>query len=192
MTIAWAARDLVLPPWQAEVAKAVLPQAEHMMMRGVGHVPMFDDPEYVAQILLQGSAPLPRRGAPGAGPRRCHCLAARRRPPPPTARIGLGLGRRGRARRRAIVAHTLLNIGIVLVLIIIEGVFVAAEIALVSLREGQVRAMAERSRRGAAVARADQRPEPLPRRGPDRRHVHGAAVQRVRRRHPVRPKRRIT
>jgi putative hemolysin len=48
---------------------------------------------------------------------------------------------------------TLLNIGIVLLLILIEGLFVAAEIALVSLREGQVRALAESSRRGAAVAR---------------------------------------
>ncbi len=48
---------------------------------------------------------------------------------------------------------TLLNIGIVLLLIIIEGVFVAAEIALVSLRESQVRALAEQGRRGAAVAR---------------------------------------
>jgi putative hemolysin len=46
-----------------------------------------------------------------------------------------------------------LNIAIVLALILIEGVFVAAEIALVSLREGQVRAMAERGRRGQAVAR---------------------------------------
>ena len=41
------------------------------------------------------------------------------------------------------MAHTLLNVGIVLVLIIIEGIFVAAEIALVSLRDGQVRALAE-------------------------------------------------
>jgi len=46
-----------------------------------------------------------------------------------------------------------LNIVIVLALILVEGVFVAAEIALVSLREGQVRALAERGRRGAAVAR---------------------------------------
>jgi putative hemolysin len=52
-----------------------------------------------------------------------------------------------------VAGQTLLNIGIVLVLIIIEGVFVAAEIALVSLREGQVRALAESGRRGAAVAR---------------------------------------
>ena len=49
--------------------------------------------------------------------------------------------------------QTLLNIGIVLLLIVIEGVFVAAEIALVSLRESQVRALAETGRRGAAVAR---------------------------------------
>jgi putative hemolysin len=52
-----------------------------------------------------------------------------------------------------VAGQTLLNIGIVLVLILIEGVFVAAEIALVSLREGQVRALAETGRRGAAVAR---------------------------------------
>ncbi len=49
--------------------------------------------------------------------------------------------------------QTLLYIGIVLLLIAVEGVFVAAEIALVSLREGQVRALAETGRRGAAVAK---------------------------------------
>jgi putative hemolysin len=48
---------------------------------------------------------------------------------------------------------TLLNVCIVLALILIEGLFVAAEIALVSLREGQTKALAEASRRGAAVAR---------------------------------------
>ena len=48
---------------------------------------------------------------------------------------------------------TLLNIAIVLALILIEALFVASEIALVSLREGQVRALAEEGRRGAAVAR---------------------------------------
>ena len=46
-----------------------------------------------------------------------------------------------------------LNIAIVVALILIEGVFVAAEISLVSLRESQVRALAESGRRGAAVAR---------------------------------------
>ena len=47
----------------------------------------------------------------------------------------------------------LLNIGIVLLLIIIEGLFVAAEISLVSLRESQVRTLAESGWRGAAVAK---------------------------------------
>jgi putative hemolysin len=48
---------------------------------------------------------------------------------------------------------TLLNIGIVLALILIEALFVAAEIALVSLREGQARSMADGGRRGQAVAK---------------------------------------
>ncbi|HEU5266084.1 MAG TPA: hemolysin family protein [Jatrophihabitans sp.] len=48
---------------------------------------------------------------------------------------------------------TLLYVGIVLLLILIEGLFVAAEIALVSLRESQVRALAETGRSGAAVAK---------------------------------------
>ena len=42
---------------------------------------------------------------------------------------------------------TLINIAIVLALIVLEGLFVASEISLISLREGQVRAMAARSRR---------------------------------------------
>ena len=58
VTIAWAARDLVLPPWQAQTAKQALPHAEHIMLRGVGHVPMTDDPRLIAQLLLHGSAPV--------------------------------------------------------------------------------------------------------------------------------------
>jgi pimeloyl-ACP methyl ester carboxylesterase len=57
VTIAWAARDLVLPPWQAKVAERMFPLADHILMRGVGHVPMTDDPHYVAMVLLRGSAP---------------------------------------------------------------------------------------------------------------------------------------
>jgi putative hemolysin len=44
-----------------------------------------------------------------------------------------------------------LNVAVVIVLIFIEGVFVAAELALVSLREGQVRMLAGQSRRGLRV-----------------------------------------
>ena len=57
VTIAWAGRDLVLPRAQAETAKLRLPQGEHIMLRGVGHVPMFDHPQLIAKVLLEGSAP---------------------------------------------------------------------------------------------------------------------------------------
>lgn len=49
-----------------------------------------------------------------------------------------------------------LSILVVTVLIMLEGLFVAAELALVSLREGQIRAMS--GRRGAAVARLAANP----------------------------------
>jgi putative hemolysin len=41
---------------------------------------------------------------------------------------------------------------VVLALIVVEAVFVASEMALVTLREGQLRSLAERGRRGAKVA----------------------------------------
>ncbi len=57
------------------------------------------------------------------------------------------------------MSATLINVGIVLLLILIEGVFVAAEIALVSLREGQVRTLADSGRRGGqAVAKLTNDP----------------------------------
>ncbi|MGH8961526.1 MAG: hemolysin family protein [Jatrophihabitantaceae bacterium] len=52
----------------------------------------------------------------------------------------------------------LFNIGIVVLLIVIEGLFVAAEISLISLREGQVRGLADSGRRGAVVARLTSDP----------------------------------
>ena len=53
---------------------------------------------------------------------------------------------------------TLANIGLVVVFVLIGSLFAAAEIALVSLRESQVRAMAHRGKRGAAVARLAEDP----------------------------------
>jgi putative hemolysin len=47
---------------------------------------------------------------------------------------------------------------IVLGLIVIEGVFVASEMALVTLREGQLRSLTEKSRRGEHVARLVEDP----------------------------------
>jgi putative hemolysin len=51
------------------------------------------------------------------------------------------------------VNGTLLNIALVAAFILLGGLFAAAEIALVSLRESQLRALSERGRRGAIVAR---------------------------------------
>jgi putative hemolysin len=47
---------------------------------------------------------------------------------------------------------------IVVALIVVEAVFVASEMALVTLREGQVRALAEKGRRGAKVAHLVENP----------------------------------
>src|SRR4051794_3704884 len=47
---------------------------------------------------------------------------------------------------------------VVLALIVIEGVFVASEMALVTLREGQVKALVEKGRRGQKVARLVENP----------------------------------
>src|SRR4051812_32140825 len=57
VTIAWCSRDLLMPRWQAETAKQRYPQADHRILRGVGHVPMFDHPRLIAKVLLDGSAP---------------------------------------------------------------------------------------------------------------------------------------
>src|SRR5258708_3366737 len=55
-----------------------------------------------------------------------------------------------------------LNVAVVIVLILIEGVFVAAELALVSLREGQVRVLAGQGRRGLRVQKLVANPNRCP------------------------------
>lgn len=55
VTIAWGRRDLVLLPTQARRAGRAIPSARIIALRGCGHVPMGDDPERVAAVLLDGS-----------------------------------------------------------------------------------------------------------------------------------------
>jgi pimeloyl-ACP methyl ester carboxylesterase len=55
-TIAWGARDRVLLPRQADIARRRLPKAVHISLPGCGHVPMGDDPELIAEVILRGSA----------------------------------------------------------------------------------------------------------------------------------------
>jgi putative hemolysin len=53
---------------------------------------------------------------------------------------------------------TLANIGLVVVFVLIGGVFAAAEISLVSLRDSQARALAGRGKRGRTVAELNEDP----------------------------------
>jgi pimeloyl-ACP methyl ester carboxylesterase len=55
VTIAWGTRDALLLPRQAARARRMLPSAQHVVLRGCGHVPFHDDPEAVAAVLLAGS-----------------------------------------------------------------------------------------------------------------------------------------
>ena len=56
------------------------------------------------------------------------------------------------------MSGTLRDIGLVVLFVLVGGLFAAAEIALVSLRDGQVRSLATRGRRGALVAKLNADP----------------------------------
>lgn len=59
VTIAWAEHDLILMTYQARLAERRMPHATHVRLHGCGHVPMADDPEQVARVLLAGSTSRP-------------------------------------------------------------------------------------------------------------------------------------
>lgn len=54
-TVAWGAKDRLLPISQANVARTHIPHARFVLLPGCGHVPMTDDPGLVARVLLEGS-----------------------------------------------------------------------------------------------------------------------------------------
>jgi pimeloyl-ACP methyl ester carboxylesterase len=53
VTVAWGAKDRILPPRQAQRARELLPGARHVALPGCGHVPMTDNPDLVADLILQ-------------------------------------------------------------------------------------------------------------------------------------------
>jgi pimeloyl-ACP methyl ester carboxylesterase len=55
VTIAWGEKDRLLLPRQARRAAGLIPGARLVTLRGCGHVPTYDDPEQVAQVLLEAS-----------------------------------------------------------------------------------------------------------------------------------------
>jgi pimeloyl-ACP methyl ester carboxylesterase len=56
VTVAWGTRDRILWPRQARRAAELLPRARHVWLYGAGHVPMIDEPEQVAQVILSTCA----------------------------------------------------------------------------------------------------------------------------------------
>jgi pimeloyl-ACP methyl ester carboxylesterase len=59
VTIAWGRRDFLLIPRQSRRAVRAIPGARLVTLRGCGHVPTYDDPRLVAEVLLAGSRPVP-------------------------------------------------------------------------------------------------------------------------------------
>ncbi len=56
VTIGWGTKDRLLLPRQAKRAAQMIPRARVVMLEGCGHVPTYDDPARVTQLLLEGSA----------------------------------------------------------------------------------------------------------------------------------------
>ncbi len=53
VTVAWGTRDLILPyPIHPHRARAALPTATHIELRGLGHIPFNDDPALCVSVLL--------------------------------------------------------------------------------------------------------------------------------------------
>ena len=55
VTIAWGEKDRLLLPRQARRAARLIRGARIVMLRGCGHITMYDDPAQVAQVRLDGS-----------------------------------------------------------------------------------------------------------------------------------------
>jgi pimeloyl-ACP methyl ester carboxylesterase len=61
VTVAWGTRDRILLHRQAARARQALPGARHVDLPGCGHVPMSDDPELVASVILATTRAAARR-----------------------------------------------------------------------------------------------------------------------------------
>jgi pimeloyl-ACP methyl ester carboxylesterase len=91
VTIGWGTRDRLLRPRQGLLAKALLPQADLILLRGCGHIPVTDDPPLVAQVLLHGSRQAQRlEDRRVAGEDRRVAGAGLRRDREPRGRVAVG------------------------------------------------------------------------------------------------------
>jgi len=56
VTVAWGRRDWLLIPREGRRVPRLLPHAWMVWLERCGHVPMWDDPDAVARVLLEGSS----------------------------------------------------------------------------------------------------------------------------------------
>jgi pimeloyl-ACP methyl ester carboxylesterase len=56
LMVVWGSRDRLLLARQAARARRVLPKARHEWLVGAGHLPMWDEPDAVASLLIAGAA----------------------------------------------------------------------------------------------------------------------------------------
>jgi pimeloyl-ACP methyl ester carboxylesterase len=57
VTISWGEKDRLLLPRQAARAQRAIPGVRMVTLHGCGHIPTYDDPAQVTNVLLEGSAP---------------------------------------------------------------------------------------------------------------------------------------
>jgi pimeloyl-ACP methyl ester carboxylesterase len=56
ITLAWAEKDILFPPTlYGARARELMPGAEYVLLENVGHIPMLDDPELVAETIRTAS-----------------------------------------------------------------------------------------------------------------------------------------
>ncbi|HEY1277454.1 MAG TPA: alpha/beta hydrolase [Thermoleophilaceae bacterium] len=69
--LVWGTKDVVLFPRQGRRFERLIPDAELRYVKGLGHVPMSDDPEYLSEAIASFAArraATPRREQPAAAP----------------------------------------------------------------------------------------------------------------------------
>jgi pimeloyl-ACP methyl ester carboxylesterase len=56
ITLAWSEKDVLFPPdLYGARARELMPGAEYVLLEGVGHIPMLDDPPLVAETIRKAS-----------------------------------------------------------------------------------------------------------------------------------------
>jgi pimeloyl-ACP methyl ester carboxylesterase len=53
VTVGWGAKDRIFRPHQAERVRQLLPRARVVALPGCGHIPMSDDPDLVASLIVE-------------------------------------------------------------------------------------------------------------------------------------------